>query len=138
MASSDFSRNINDANFSVTRALPVAVNGNVTSTDFNLEGGTYNAPSHMELEVVVPALNATQLPNAATLQVTVQGGASASPTTELFRAPVITGAGGVGAAAVTFRYRLPSNCPKFLNVKFQGAGTTGDQSGATATIKLLF
>lgn len=137
MASSDFSRNINDANFSVTRALPTS-NGTVTSTDINIEGGTYNAPENVDLEIVIPALNATQLPNASTLQVTVQGGASASPTAELFRAPVLTGAGGVGAASVTHRFRLPSNCPKFLNVKFVGAGTTGDQSGATATIKLLF
>jgi len=133
----EYGRNINDAGFSITRALPTS-NGTVTSADFDLGIGTYNAPENVELEIVVPALNATQLPNASTVQVTVQGGASATPTTELFRTPVLTGAGGVGAASVTHRFRLPPNCPRYLNVKFVGAGTTGDQSGATATIKLLF
>ena len=127
-------RNIQDAEFIVTRALPTA-DGTVTSSDIDLGADVYK-PEEVELEITVPALNATQLPNADTITMTVQAGASATPTTELFRLPVITGSSGY--AGGTFRYRLPSNCPRYVNVKFVAAGGTGDISASSATIKLLF
>lgn len=133
--SNEFARNINDANFIVSRALPTA-DGTVTSTTIDLECGVYFAPENVELEVTVPALTATQLPNADTLTITVQAGSATAPTTELFRLPVITGSTGYAGGVV--RYRLPSNCPRYLNVKFVAAGGTGDISASAATIKLLF
>jgi hypothetical protein len=129
----EFARNVLDANYIVTRALPTA-DGTVTSTDFDL--GTGLKPENVELEITIPALTATQLPNADTLTITVQSGASATPTTELFRLPVITGS--TGYAGGVLRYRLPSGCGQYLNVKIVAAGGTGDISGSSATIKLLF
>jgi hypothetical protein len=131
----EFARNINDRNFVITRALPTA-DGTVTSSDIDLEGGAYFAPENVELEITVPALNATQLPNDDTITITVQGGAAATPTTLLWVAPVITGS--TGYAGGVLRYRLPSNCPRYVNVKFVAAGGTGDISGSSATVKLLF
>lgn len=130
-----FLRNINDAAFVISRALPTA-DGTVTSSDIDLGVAPSFSPENVELEITVPALNATQLPNADTLTITVQGGAAATPTTELWRVPVITGS--TGYAGGTFRYRLPSNCPRYVNVKFVAAGGTGDISGSAATVKLLF
>jgi len=130
---STFARKVQDAAFSITRALPTA-DGTVTTADFDL--GTGVKPENVELELVIPALNATQLPNADTLTITVQHGAAATPTTELLRLPVITGSSGY--AGGTFRLRLPSNTLQYLNVKIVAAGGTGDISGATATLKLLF
>ena len=133
--SNEFSRNINDASFIVSRALPTA-DGTVTSTTIDLECGAYFAPENVELEVTVPDLTAVQLPTADTITMTVQAGAATGPTTELFRLPVITSSSGyVGGV---FRYRLPSSCPRYLNVKFVAAGGTGDISASAATIKLLF
>ncbi len=128
-----FARNVLDAEYIKTRALPTA-DGTVTSADFDL--GTGLKPENVELEITIPALTATQLPNADTLTITVQSGASASPTTELFRLPVITGA--TGYAGGTFRYRLPSVCGQYLNVKIVAAGGTGDISASSATIELVF
>lgn len=130
----ELSRNIKDAEFVVTRALPTA-DGTVTSADLDL-GADDHKPEEVELEIIVPALNATQLPNADTLTITVQGGASATPTTPLFVLPTITGS--TGYAGGTFRFRLPSNCPRYVNVKFVAAGGTGDISGSSATIQLRF
>ena len=130
----EFARNIQDADLTITRALPTA-DGTVTSSDFDLSAAPYKG-ENVELEITIPALNATQLPNADTLTVTVQAGAAATPTTELFRLPVITGSSGYAGGVL--RYRLPSNVARYVNVKFVAAGGTGDISASSATIKLLF
>jgi len=130
----ELSRNIQDKTFVITRALPTA-DGTVTSSDIDL-GADVHKTETVELEITVPALNATQLPNADTLTITVQNGAAATPTTELFRLPVITGSSGF--AGDVYRFRLPSDALRYLNVKFVAAGGTGDISGSSATVKLLF
>ena len=130
----EFSRNIQDADLTITRALPTA-DGTVTSTDFDLSAAPYKGET-VELEITIPALTATHLPNADTLTVTVQNGATATPTASLFSLPVITGS--TGYAGGVLRYRLPSNVARYLNVKFVAAGGTGDISAVDATIKLLF
>lgn len=128
------SRSIQDALFVVTRALPTA-DGTVTSADIDLKADAYKS-ENVELHITVPALTATHLPDADTLTITVQGGASATPTTALFVLPTITGS--TGYAGKTFKFRLPPDCPRYLNVKFVAAGGTGDISGVDATVKLTF
>lgn len=130
----EFARNIQDKDLTITRALPTA-DGTVTSADFDLSAAPYKG-ENMELEITIPALTATHLPNADTLTVTVQNGTAATPTATLFALPVITGS--TGYAGGTFRFRLPSNVARYLNVKAVAAGGTGDISAVNATIKLLF
>ena len=131
----EFARNIKDANTTVTRALPTA-DGTVTSSDLDLGADTYKG-ENFELSIEVPALTSTHLPSADTLTITVQGGASATPSTTLNLVKVITGTGST-IAAQEIRFRLPSDCPRYINVKFVAAGGTGDISGVTATIALRF
>ena len=133
----EFARNIKDTLTTVTRALPTA-DGTVTSADIDL--GAINAGlslEKVELSIEVPAISATLLPNADTLTITVQGGASATPSTSLNLVKVITGTGST-IAAQEIRFRLPSDCPRYVNVKFVAAGGTGDQSGVSATVALRF
>ena len=133
----EFARNQKDALTTVTRALPTA-DGTVTSSDIDLEAylaGPSLEP--VELSIEVPALSATLLPSADTLTITVQGGASATPSTTLNLVKVITGTGST-IAAQEIRFRLPSDCPRYINVKFVAAGGTGDQSGVSATVALRF
>jgi hypothetical protein len=133
----EFARNIKDTLTTVTRALPTA-DGTVTSADIDL--GAINAGlslEKVELSIEVPALSATLLPNADTLTITVQGGASATPSTSINLVKVITGTGST-IAAQEIRFRLPSDCPRYVNVKFVAAGGTGDQSGVSATVALRF
>lgn len=129
------SRNIQDATFVLTRALPTA-DGTVTSADIDL-GPDVHKPEEVELEVTIPALSAVQLPNADTLTLTIQGGSAASPTTSINLVHVTTGTGSA-IAEQKLRFRLPSNCPRYINAKFVAAGGTGDISAATATVKILF
>jgi len=128
-------RNIQDYTHTITRALPTA-DGTVTSTDFDLGIAPGDLESY-ELAIDVPALNSTLLPSADTLTITVQSGAAASPTTTTNLVKVITGTGST-AAAQTVRFRLHSDIGRYVNVKFVAAGGTGDMSGSSATIKLLF
>jgi hypothetical protein len=131
----EFARNIQDKDFIITRALPTA-DGTVTSSDIDLGAAPYKG-ENCELEISVPALSSTLLPSADTLTITVQGGSAATPTTSLNMVKVITGTGST-IAAQKLRFRLPSDCPRYVNVKFVAAGGTGDQSGSSATVKLLF
>lgn len=131
----EFARNIQDKDLTITRALPTA-DGTVTSSDFDLGPALYKGENY-ELEVTIPALSSTLLPNADTLTLTIQGGSSAAPSTSLNIVHVTTGTGST-IAAQTLRFRLPSNCPRYVNAKFVAAGGTGDQSGVSASIKLLF
>jgi hypothetical protein len=131
----ELARNIADAALTITRALPDA-DGTVTSSDFDLGADTYKGENY-ELEITIPALSSTLLPNADTLTTTVQGGASAAPSTSLSLVHVTTGTGST-IAEQKLRFRLPSNCPRYVNVKGVAAGGTGDMTGVSYTIKLLF
>lgn len=131
----EFARNLKDTDLIVTRALPEA-DGTVTSSDFDLGADTYKGENY-ELSIEVPELSATDLPNADTLTITVQAGASATPTTSAGIVFVITGTGST-IAAQELRARLPSNVARYANVKFVAAGGTGDMSAKTATIALRF
>lgn len=128
-------RNIQDALQTITRALPTA-DGTVTSSDFDLGVQPGDLESY-ELAIEVPALSSTLLPSADTLTITVQSGASATPSTTTNLVKVITGTGST-IAAQTIRFRLSSDISQYVNVKFVAAGGTGDMSGSSATIKLLF
>lgn len=130
----EFARKVQDRAHIITRALPTA-DGTVTSTDIDLGTGAYKDENY-ELEITIPALTSTQLPNADTLTITVQNGAAAAPTTALHVFPVITGSSG--HAGSVLRYRFPSNALRYANVKVVAAGGTGDISASSATIKLLF
>jgi len=51
---------------------------------------------------------------------------------------VFTGAGGAGASGTSTRYRLPSDCPRYVRVRFTAAGGTGDMSAVDAVVGLRF
>lgn len=131
----EFARNVRDVLTNVTRSLPTA-DGTVTSSDIDLGAGPVS-PEAIELDIAVPELSATNLPSADTLTITVQGGASATPSTSLNLVKVITGTGSI-IAAQNVRFRLPSNCGRYVNVKFVAAGGTGDMSAKSATISLRY
>jgi len=134
---STFARNLQDRALTISRALPTA-DGTVTSADFDLDTNTYGfLTENMELDIALPALTGTHLPNADTLTITVQSGNSATPTATLGLVRVVTGTGST-IAAQNLRFRLPSNTGRYVNVKFVAAGGTGDISGVSAVLSLRF
>lgn len=132
------SPNLQDSSLTVTRALPATAT-TVTSTaiDTGAAGPNDYQPARIEYLLTAPALNVTQLPNAATMTYAVIGSANSdlsSPTTLFFTVITQTGAGGVGAAAPTpYRFRLASNAPRYIGFTATGVGN-GDCSGVSATL----
>lgn len=132
----EFSRNIQDADLTKARLL-TASDGNVTSPDLDL--GTNSKgffPEEHELEVRIPALTSTQLASGDAIAVLVQGGAAVTPSTSLGLSATLSGSAS-GTAETAFRFRLPANCPRYVNVKFTSSGTSGDMSAVSAAVKLL-
>ena len=134
----EFARNIVDASLNQTDAALPGADGTVYSDAFDLGAESYKGENY-ELEIAMPALTTTHLPNADTLTVNVCAGSTTTPTAVILGAvSVQTGAGGTGAAANTVRVRLPSNCPQYVRAQFVAAGGTGDMSGEDAVVGLRF
>lgn len=137
--------NLRDASLKQTVALPSAANGNVnaaTGLDMEVTAAS-DFVALTEVFVSAPALNTTQLPNAATMTYNLIASASAnmaSPTTLQASVLVQTGAGGTGAAAATDRVRLPTNLGsvgRYLALQAVGLNN-GNCQAASATLELLF
>jgi hypothetical protein len=131
-------RSIQDAELTVSKAL-TASDGSVTTDDIDLgpNTGDHFVEGHV-LSVYIPELSGTELASADTLVVLVQHGDSAAPTTAFDPSltKTITGNGST-IAAQTLYFKLPHNVNRYVNVKFTSAGTSGDMSDKTATVKLL-
>ena len=133
-----FNRNIVDDNYNETDvALPTA-DGTSYSTTIDL-GDVDSVGENHELLITIPDLTVTHLPNADTLTVAVAAGAATDPTALIADTiEVLTGAGGAGATGTTTRFRLPSDCPRYVRVRFKAAGGTGDMSAVDAVVGLRF
>ena len=132
----EFSRNIQDADLTVPATIPAtAVDAFTADINLGTNSKAFLTEEH-ELEIAFPAFTVGQLANGAFVTAVVLNGPAALPTgTTLGISRVVTGAGGVGAAATSFRVRLPANTQQYLRVKFT---TSASGAGGTALVKLLF
>jgi len=139
---------VQDGSLSIALALPAAASTTVTSAtgiDTGVTTADANQPGDVDFLLTAPALNATQLPNTYTVTYAVICSASSNmgtPTTIFPACLVQTGAGGVGAAAATFRFRLPSQLPGGTGMRYVGytattSASTGNCSAASATMQVL-
>jgi hypothetical protein len=132
-------RQIQDASLSATTALP-AQNTAAATGSIALGGGvnSFVGNEKFDLQLSVPAT--PSLANGQTLTFQPQDSAdgvtfAAIPTL----APVIlTGAGGVGAAASVTEYRLPGSARAFVNFLVTASATAGNNTAVSSTIALLF
>ena len=131
----EFSRNTQDASLTETATIPAtAVDAFTADINLGTNSKAFRTEEH-ELEIAFPAFTVGQLANTQTVTAVVLNGAAASPTgTALGISRVVTGAGGAGAPATSFRVRLPAATLQYLRVKFTPS-TTG--AGGTATVRLL-
>lgn len=124
---------LGDKLLTVTKALPNGA-ASITTDGIDLEttGGEFLAD--VEFEVIAPALNSTLLPDTQTITYIVETSADAAfgaITTFISSLMVQTGAGGVGAAAVTKRFRLPTTALRYVRIK---ATKTGAANASTASV----
>lgn len=134
-------KTLKDAQVKLTLALP---NGAATTTSTAIDTGKVTSqgtqPENVEWLLTAPALTTAQQPDAKTLTysiITSDNSDLSSPTTLISGCIVQTGAGGAGAAAAEYRFRLPSDAARYLGFKAVGSAT-GNSSAASATLEAQF
>ena len=136
-------RAVLDANYIKTVSLPASA-GSVNSSSLDLgdvvSGIPYATTETVNLQVVAPALNVTQLPNSATATYVIQDSADNSTfaNISLLGSQVQTGAGGAGAAAATYTWKLPPSTRRYIRVSVTTGTSPGDCSATSASIQLAF
>lgn len=135
----EFARNIQDILVSpVAFALPAAASTSANSTSIDFGADTLKIGA-IELELSVPALSTTIVPDTRTVTYLIE-----SSTTSIFTAvdqtlftETKTGAGAAGVAALLRRVRLPSDCARYVRFKitFGASTTTGAAVNATGTVR---
>jgi hypothetical protein len=130
-----------DAKLSVTRLLPAAASATVNSLGIDLETGTRSDfVAATEVLVSAPALSTTIAPDTRTMTYRIQhdtDSAFGTAATLVDNLIVQTGAGGVGAAAATARFKLPTNVKRYIRLQIVSGASTTDASALSATMQLL-
>jgi len=136
----EYARNITDSTYSTTFALPSSASSSTNqATPFDLGADTFK-PEEVEIEMSVPALNATMAPDTRTSTYIIETCAATNFSTidATLYTKVFTGAGGAGIGAQVIRVRLPSNCARYVRGKVTHGASTADSSAVSATIGLKF
>ena len=138
------SRAILDANYIVTRALPASASATVNSASLDLgdavSGIPYATTETLNLQVLAPALSTTVAPDTRTMTYVVADSADNSTFAAIgtLASQVQTGAGGVGAAAATYTFKLPPNTRRYIRLQITSGASTTDGSALSATLQLAF
>lgn len=131
--------NVRDSNLKVTKALPNG-SANVTTDAIDLGNSSRgDFVAGVELLISAPAMGATPMPDAKTMKYDIIHSVNSdlsSPATLVAAAITQTGAGGVGCAAVEYRWKPPSNVRRYIGVKATGSAS-GDATGVSVTAELL-
>lgn len=133
----EFARNIQDASINPVAFAMGAASASTTSTGIDLGADTYKSGNY-EFELSIPALATGVIPDASVVSLILE-----TSTTSNFAAitgtytETVTGAGGAGISATTARFRVPSNCPRYVRFKTTrgSGGTTAAGSNATGTVR---
>ena len=136
MDPSDASRNIQDYELQVARALPAAP-GSVTSDDLTLGNADFPIAEGFRFGVRLPAISAAILPDGIDLTIELLNGASASPTT-VIATKVVTGVASVGLPAQVVELPFARVADPIFAVKYTTAATATDASGLIAKSGPLF
>jgi hypothetical protein len=131
---------ITDMELRTSRALPTGASA-VTATGLDLGHGTTGRNvADYEFLLTAPALAVGQLANGSTMTYAIVTSANSdmsSPTVINSAALVQTGAGGAGAAGNTLRFRLPTNCQRYVSVRATNSAAA-DASAASYTLEMKF
>jgi hypothetical protein len=131
----EFGRNIQDAAFSTTKALPAATVTNV-SDSFDL-GNVGFKPEELEVEISVPAIAAHTTANNTTI--TLHDSADNSSFAEVvpMTQVKVLGVVSTGSVAILARFRLPPNVRRYIAFS-QTAGATDTLTASSITYTLRF
>lgn len=136
----EFARNVQDKAVNPAPFAMGAASASTTSAAIDLETATGKnfRTENIEFELSIPALATGIIPDASVVSLILE-----TSTTSNFAAIVgtyaetVTGAGGAGTGATTARFRVPSNCPRYVRFKTTrgSGGTTAAGVNATGTVR---
>lgn len=133
---------VKDAQLTDSKTLPSSA-GAVNSTGLDTQAINAFVGERLqdcEFELVAPALNATQLPNAATAtyKIQVDTVSNFGSAADLIAGAIVqTGAGGVGAATASFRFRVKSTEKRYIRAVCTTASTPGDCSASSMILRMV-
>lgn len=123
--------NMRDATLKQTLVLPSGAVTTTVAAGLDIGPLTTQGQFAPEIDYDVllesPAMTVTELPNAATVSYDLICSASAnmsSPTVMQSAFLVVTGAGGVGAAATSKRFDIPSGVLQYFGFRATGVAAT--------------
>ena len=130
-------RLIQDASLTAVIALPAAAaSSNTPGIDL---GQTTLDAAHEKIDVLLTVPAVTALVDTKTIIYTFQDSADNSSFAAIPELSAVTslGAGGVGAAAVSRRVKLPGSTRRFLRVNAAVLAAGGDNTAVSMTLKVL-
>lgn len=136
----EFARNLVDAGYTTTFTLPASASSSTNqATPFDFGADTHK-PEQVEIEISVPALTTTIVPDTRTVTLIIETSTVVGFGTidQTICSEVATGAGGVGISATAKRVRLPSNCARYVRGKITFGASTTTGAAFSATCRALF
>lgn len=131
------SRNIQDVLVNPVPFAMGAASASTNSTAIDLGADVYK-PENIEFELSIPALATGIIPDASVVSLILETSTVSNfASIEQTLTENVTGAGGVGIPATTARFRIASDCPRYVRFKTtRGAGgTTAAGVNATGTVR---
>ena len=131
--------NAQDAQLTKTKALPASAGS--ASTDA-IDLGTlsnYGARvEDIEVELTRPALGATPIPDTKTITYKIESDTTSafSSATQISVSVVETGADSAGVDGGTTRFKVPSNCERYIRATATTGTGTADCSDSSMTLKI--
>lgn len=136
----ELARNIQDASLNpATYTLPATASASTQSAAIDLGTDAYKT-SNIELELSVPALSTTIVPDTCTVTYIFETSTTSnfSAVARTIMSQTQTGAGGAGVGALVLRARVPSDCERYVRSKVTFGASTTDGSAVSATTTLRF
>lgn len=132
---------LKDAAMKGTRILPSAASTTVDGAALDLKKRTRDDfVADCEFLLSVPALNTTILPDTRTMSHSIIHSDNAdlsAPTVLMSNVIVQTGAASAGAAADTYRFRLPTNVKRYIGVRVVSGASTTTAVAVSDTLEML-
>ena len=131
-------RNIQDALIKVTTALPAQnTNNNTASIDLGqTTAGSVN--ERIDLLLTVPATPALANGQTQTFQFQDSADNVTFAAIPQLASAVITGAGGVGGPALSWRLKLPGSARRYIRANQAASATAADNTAISSILQLTF
>lgn len=129
---------VKDASLIKTKACPETGSIYTAGIDLGALSSRGARLADCEMLIEAPVCAAGNLVDDETLKYTIESDDdSAFGSVTTLAADVITQTGATGAAAATYRFKIPSDCERYIRVKVTASDADGDSTGVSVTVSIL-